>query len=612
MGRIIGGVNFRDKACGNVANILAGIKHPFPWTHKEIFSHDFVQVLRFAPPADRTSCFFEDQDGFLLLDGRIFLDEDLVNGEKLANRQNTLTERLMRIYREQGPERLCGLNGMYLIVVWDEILKTLFIANDILGLKPCYYWFYDGQFLFGTQYEPMTRHPNFTKDINSEAVVDLMIMGCVLEDRTLFRHVKCLQPGSLLSCNDRGVNVQEQIQLRCSDAKWGFSGSQLIDEMATHLDRAVQVRLKDAGSTLLPLSGGLDSRTLAGFCRKYCSDITTLTYGLKKHTDVKIARSIAKSLDLPHLFIKQGADFLLKNADIHLSITEGSSELLTASTMPVLNLARDDYQDIIHGYLGDCLHGENFTNMVQWMRQYGTSHADSLFNYYARRFPPQVLASYLSDDLKDHADGPGDSVKKFFNRLDGSTLHKCLLTDFNYRNRHYISCQLNILEDCARVHAPFTDLNYLNFIFSLPPIAFENNYLYQKMISTKLPEVAHLVNTNTGMPLELTAKSIAHRLWLSLETRKDFFLEIPRQLSSRPHRLQRKSNMWDTFSCVEEPYPALYGETVRELYEYLKPFFNLDAVDKLFFSDSKEDPKAHGTKLRRIYGFALWLKRYIK
>ncbi len=610
MGRIIGGVNFKEKRCSIIENILSEMAAPFQWSSREDFKKEFLQVLRYAPPAERSSCSFEGQDSFLLLDGQIFIDKESGIEQEISTGQVALADRLISIYNRKGPEYLCGLNGMYLIVVWDAVTETLFIVNDIMGLKPCYYWFSDGTLMLGTQYEFMTRHPDFRKEVDSRALVDLMTMGCMLEDRTLFSDVKCLQPGSLLSCDKHGIKTRKIKQLQENDARWATPFSLLIEEMAEHLDNAVNVRLRGAGNILLPLSGGLDSRVMVGFCCRHSSDITTMTFGDKKHNDAKIALRVANKLGLRHIFYQHGADFLLKNADIHLSATESSAEPFTSYIAAVLMRSQGNYHDIVHGYLGDCLHGDNYTIMRKWMQKYGLEPADAMYSYYARRFPPKVLESYLADRLKVSICSPRDSLKSFFESLDGSLLYKCLVTDFNFRNRHYLSSQLNILEDCARVHAPFTDLNYINFILSLPPAVFDNKNLYKKMISTIFPELAYLVNTNTGWPLTLSIKSIVHRLLLSAENGIDMLMEYAQAFGTQEKGLQKKTNMWDTFSNVEESYRIQCGEIVRELYEHLETFFNIDAVDKIFFSESKDTPRALGVKVRRIYGFALWLKKY--
>lgn len=603
MGRIIGGVDFGEAACPEVAKMLSGVEAPFAWTHRSLMARPFVQVLRLSPPAEATPVLFEDERGFLLLDGWVCPD----NGEAPLG-QEALARWLWDLYRSRGPQALCGLNGMYLAVVWDAAHKVLHIANDLLALKPCHFWRHGAEFYFGSQYEPFTKHPGFSKEVDGEALVELLLLGCTLEDHTLFRQVRCLSPGSLLTCDAQGARGEPQARLTWSDQRWGRTTTELIEEMAAGLDRAVRVRLAGAGRTLLPLSGGLDSRALAGFCRRHCRELETLTYGLRKHTDVKVARQIARAFGLPHRVREQGADYLLRFGRLHSSITEGCAEPLTANILPVLPAARGDYNHIVIGFSGGSYHGHNLTHMMEYSRQHGTGPVDSLVGFYTRRWRPAELAACLAPPLRGLARLPGERIRAYFEAVEGPAHVQCFITDAVFRLRHFISCQLNLLEDCARIEAPYTDRAYLDFVLSLPPVALEHKYAFKKMIATTFPEVAHLMDTNTGQPLVLSAKALRSRVRLYLETRRDFLVE-----AACGRGMRRQSNMWDTFSCVGPDHQRLYHALVRAQRRHLEPFLDLEAVDALFNqAPDPRDPKIHASRVRRLYGLALWFERYFE
>jgi hypothetical protein len=129
------------------------------------------------------------------------------------------------------------------------------------------------------------------------------------------------------------------------------------------------------------------------------------------------------------------------------------------------------------------------------------------------------------------------------------------------------------------------------------------------MIEKCFPEIAHITNTYSYKPILFSKKSIAHKIRLSLDIRKDFLFEIPQQLMSRKFP-QRKSDMWDTFSCIEEPYRLIIGNTIRKLYNNLEPFFDLKRINNLLSSDYNKEPKDQAAKIRRLFGFSLWLKKY--
>ena len=93
MGRIIGGVDFKDRGHKNVSNILAETKKPYAWSSKESFDFDFFDLIKISSTASSTPCFFENKDLFLFFDGEIIIDDTQLNEEKIANQNDSLVKK---------------------------------------------------------------------------------------------------------------------------------------------------------------------------------------------------------------------------------------------------------------------------------------------------------------------------------------------------------------------------------------------------------------------------------------------------------------------------------------------------------------------------------------
>src|SRR5215831_9937934 len=65
-------------------------------------------------------------------------------------RTNSDTEVVLNAYRQWGSECVTRLRGMFAFAIFDTAAETLFLARDRTGIKPLYYYFRDGRFIFGS------------------------------------------------------------------------------------------------------------------------------------------------------------------------------------------------------------------------------------------------------------------------------------------------------------------------------------------------------------------------------------------------------------------------------------------------------------------------------
>ncbi len=66
------------------------------------------------------------------------------------------TETLLEAYRRWGTACVSRLNGMFAFAIWDNLERRLFMARDRMGVKPLYYSWSDGRFVFASRPSAMT------------------------------------------------------------------------------------------------------------------------------------------------------------------------------------------------------------------------------------------------------------------------------------------------------------------------------------------------------------------------------------------------------------------------------------------------------------------------
>src|SRR6185369_15994334 len=81
------------------------------------------------------------------------------------------TEVMLAAFEKWGVEgAIPKFNGMFALAVWDRDLRILTLARDRIGEKPLYFARIGQLFLFGSELKALTNHPEFSPEINRDAL----------------------------------------------------------------------------------------------------------------------------------------------------------------------------------------------------------------------------------------------------------------------------------------------------------------------------------------------------------------------------------------------------------------------------------------------------------
>src|SRR5438034_4107857 len=88
--------------------------------------------------------------------------------------------------------------GMFAFALWDRRERRLFLVRDRLGVKPLYYGFSGGAFLFGSELKALRAHPSCSAEIDRSAIVEFLRYGYIAAPRSIYVGIRKLEPGSVL------------------------------------------------------------------------------------------------------------------------------------------------------------------------------------------------------------------------------------------------------------------------------------------------------------------------------------------------------------------------------------------------------------------------------
>ncbi len=220
-------------------------------------------------------------------------------------RSGTDTETILNGYAEWGADILPKLVGMWAFAIWDNEKKELFFARDRIGIKPFYYHFKAGKFVFGSEIKSIFQHPDIKKELNYNEL-PIYLNYVMSGNESLFAGINKLAPGSYGTLNQKG---DLKISKYWSPIEHTKEYTKLNEkEIQDEVMRLLRVAVKDRMMSDVPfgvfLSGGIDSSlNVALMAELMDRPIDTFTVGFKeleKYNELGYAKQISDLFKTNH------------------------------------------------------------------------------------------------------------------------------------------------------------------------------------------------------------------------------------------------------------------------------------------------------------------------
>ena len=209
----------------------------------------------------REPIYNEDRSAAIVFNGEVYNFRDLRPGLEAAGHRfttNTDAEVVLHLWEEHGEGFVERLRGMFALAIWDERRRTLLMARDRLGKKPLYYCADGDRFLFASEIKSILQDASVPRDIDPQAVDLFFTYLYVPAPWSIFKSIRKLPPGHVLTWRDGRVQVRPYWQLEFRP-RTDASPEALAAELREKLAEAVRIRLISDVPLGAFLSGGLDS-----------------------------------------------------------------------------------------------------------------------------------------------------------------------------------------------------------------------------------------------------------------------------------------------------------------------------------------------------------------
>jgi asparagine synthase (glutamine-hydrolysing) len=498
-------------------------------------------------------------------------------------------------------------DGYYSAVVVNEQDRTVIAGTDLLGFWPLYYWSNDnGVVLIGTSPQLFRTHPAFHAEIDIDSLAGILLTNGLVGNRALWKGVRRLGAGNR-ACVRNG-RLQEVVSYRVP------TESETIDlPFRGHLKkldasfRAAVGRHAPGGATYgLMLSGGLDSRLLAGYLSDQEADIHCLTFGKSRDFEMRGARAVASTLGFAHTAAEiPASDF----ADAASQLARW--ELLAAGFSGVPEWA-------MRGVLDDMpdrmVVGHSFDGIVGGIHIGWAYDADSvemgldvlLPTIFAWGLPPDELHRLFGIDQAHVVDAVMEQVRSIYDTLASREHHRAWLFDLEHRQRFHVGSALWPLSFTSWPVAPFLDRDVLNVLAALPSSSIADRRAQFGLLARYFPALAALPldrNSWDDMPPRPALKDFIRR---SLNYRVYAVQRSIRKLLGRgmPDRVyydrlyNNDTAGWRNVRQIAEPHRAAIKTTLMS--EEVDRILRAPGQDMHFGSTAKG-----GSAARLLMGLAL-------
>ena len=444
----------------------------------------------------------------LALYGNLY-DDDLCGADG-----ETLCRVLLDRFVQGGASRLQHLNGRYDIAIWDHRARVLTFISERFGANRHYALRRAGALHLACEVKALAVFLDHI-EVDPAGLASMLTFGYHIGDLTILKDVKCLPNACHLECQAGNGHLH-------IDRYWNYpfgvlepikgTEDELAEALHGHLMSALKRQLRGVNKILLPISGGLDSRTMAGLLHQsgFSGEVLAYSYGQPSSRDVRYGRAIARKLGYRHVAIPTPVDFVTHSVaeDAWLFDAEWSAELHWAVRFAYRDPSLGDTSDyhVLSGMFGDIVLGSDRFN---YRRKAGDIPlaADCLRTIYYQLNQEYAPPGTVLNLFNAHG---ATVAEKTLNQIVYATLapiaqltpfYALMRAEFEHRQRRHTGMVAQCIERDRRTLTPFLDTEVIEFALRIPYDAFYEKKLYAQMIRKHLPGVAAIPYAGTAQPI---------------------------------------------------------------------------------------------------------------
>jgi asparagine synthase (glutamine-hydrolysing) len=414
----------------------------------------------------------------LLLSGETFHDKPQNDTANSTNgRQLSELNSLADLYERFGTDAIATLNGWFRGVLWDLREQKTILFNDRYGLGRVYYHEAKNGFYFCSEAKSLLRALPELRELDSSSLAEFFSFGCILRNRTFFRQVFLLPPGSvwIFSRNQR-AEKKVYFKKESWENQQPLTREEFYNQLKETFTHILPRYLTNGRRLGMSLTGGLDGRMIMAWAKCQPGSLPCYTFGgsYRDCADVKVARTVAEICRQPHQVIPVNNDFLRQFptlAERAVRISDGTMDVTGSVELFVNKLARE-------------------IAPVRLTGNYGSEIMRGNIAFQPRSIPSELFDSAFSSLIEA-------AGRAYAEELKGNKLS---FIAFKQLPWHHYS-RLSVEQSQLRIRTPYIDTDLVKLMYQAP---FE-------FTSSNEPSLRLIAEGNSALGRISTDRGLRHR-----------------------------------------------------------------------------------------------------
>jgi asparagine synthase (glutamine-hydrolysing) len=372
------------------------------------------------------------------------------DADSLRSRDHRITDTssaLVHLYEELGLAAFEKLNGWFSGLLVDLRHRQTVLFNDRYGLNRIYIHEQGERLFFSSEAKSLLAVVPALRELDPRGLAEWFSCGCALGNRTLFRGVYLLPPGSTwIFSADGAMKKQSYFNPAAWESQRALSPTEFSEKLQQTFPRVLDRYTNGSRPVAMSLTGGLDGRMIMAWARPHRGQLPCYTFNgsYRDCADLRVARKVAAACSQPHQTISVGDEFLAqfpRLAEQTVCITDGAMDVTGAAELYVNRLARQ----------------------IAPVRLTGNYGSEILRRHIA--FKPRALPSEIFSS--DFAPEPPAAARTYSEEAAGNQLS---FIAFKQVPWHHFA-RLAVEQSQLTVRSPFLDNDLVALAFQAPPEA---------------------------------------------------------------------------------------------------------------------------------------------